>query len=185
MQEDIEKSLAVLSEGGTILYPTDTIWGIGCDATNETAVEKIIQLKNRPDHKSFVVLANEKMLLEYAASLDLAIFDYLETVDKPTTVIYENAVGLAENVLAEDGSVAIRICTEPFCKSLLARFKKPILSTSANLSGEPAPKIFKEISDVIKSGVDYTVNYRQDDENVAEPSAIIKWNNGDIEIIRK
>ena len=185
MQEDIEKSLAILSEGGTILYPTDTIWGIGCDATNEAVVEKIIQLKNRPHHKSFVVLATEKMLLEYVASLDLAVFDYLKTVDKPTTVIYQNAVGLAENVLAENGSVAIRICNEPFCKALLNRFKKPILSTSANLSGEPAPKIFKEINYIIKSTVDYIVNYRQDDENLSEPSAIIKWNNGNIEIIRK
>lgn len=185
MEIDIEKSLEILHNGGTILYPTDTVWGIGCDATNEAAVEKIIQLKNRPENKSFVVLANEKMLLEYAASLDLAIFDYLETVEKPTTVIYENAIGLADSVLAEDGSVAIRICKEPFCKTLLSRFKKPILSTSANLSGEPAPRIFKEIGEVIKSGVDYIVNYREDDETIAEPSAIIKWNNGDIEVIRK
>lgn len=185
MLEDVEKSVEKLHKGEIFLYPTDTVWGLGCDATNAAAVEKIINLKNRPENKSFVVLANEKMLLEYVASLDLTIFDYLETVTKPTTVIYENAVGLAENVLAEDGSVAIRICNEPFCKTLLNRFKKPILSTSANLSGTTAPAIFKDIAEVIKNGVDYVVQYRQDDGNIAAPSTIVRWKEGNVEVLRK
>lgn len=185
MQEDIEESLAILRSGGILLYPTDTVWGLGCDATNAEAVEKIIKLKNRPENKSFVVLASEKMLPQYVSALHLEIFDYLKTVVKPTTVIYENAIALAENVVAGDGSVAIRICNEPFCKALLNKFKKPILSTSANISGVTPPAIFKEIADDIKSGVDYIVRYRQNDEKIAAPSTIIKWRNGRVEVLRK
>ncbi|HXL56489.1 MAG TPA: Sua5/YciO/YrdC/YwlC family protein, partial [Chitinophagaceae bacterium] len=117
---DIEQCLEVLKQGGTILYPTDTIWGIGCDATNDLAVEKIIALKQRPSEKSFVVLAaSERDILKYVAAPDLAVFDYLENTEKPTTVIYEHALGLAENAIAEDGSVAIRICRDEFCRHLI------------------------------------------------------------------
>src|SRR5277367_5856619 len=138
--DDAENAVNVLRQGGTILYPTDTIWGIGCDATNALAVEKIITLKLRPQQKSFVVLtASEKDILQYTASPDLAVFDYLQTVTKPTTVIYEHALGLAENVINEDGSVAIRICSDEFCRYIIKRFRKPIVSTSANISGEPFP----------------------------------------------
>ena len=182
---DIEQCLKVLHNGGIILYPTDTIWGIGCDATNAAAVEKIITLKQRPAIKSFVVLvASEKDILQYTAAPDLAVFDYLQTRIKPTTVIYEHALGLAENVLAEDGSVAIRICNDEFCTHLIKRFRKPIVSTSANISGEPAAKIFLDISDEIKSGVNYMVNYRQDDKTIAVQSSVIKWDNGSVTIIR-
>jgi len=182
---DIENCLEVLRNGGIILYPTDTIWGIGCDATNETAVEKIIELKQRPALKSFVVLvATERDILQYTASPDLAVFDYLEQSAKPTTVIYEHALGLAENVLAHDGSVAMRICKDEFCRHLLKRFRKPIVSTSANISGEPSPALFTEINDAIIKGVDYVVKYRQDDASRAAPSSIIKWKNGEPVVIR-
>jgi L-threonylcarbamoyladenylate synthase len=183
---DVEKCLQVLQSGGIILYPTDTVWGIGCDATNEKAVEKIIQLKQRPSQKSFVVLvAEEKDILRYTAAPDLSVFDYLQTVQKPTTIIYEHALGLAQNVCNEDGSVAIRICKDEFCRHLIKRFRKPVVSTSANISGEPAAGNFSSINKIIKQGVDYVVQYRQDEVAVAQPSSIIKWNNGKSEVIRK
>ena len=183
---DIEQCLKVLQSGGTILYPTDTIWGIGCDATNPEAVEKVINIKHRPPNKSFVVLvASERDILQYVASPDLAVFDYLEQTIKPTTVIYEHAIGLADNVLADDGSVAIRICKDEFCKHLLKRFRKPILSTSANISGSPSPKIFAEIAEEIRQSVDYVVEHRQDEMLPAQPSAIIKWEqNGKFTVVR-
>lgn len=182
---DVEKALHVLQSGGIILYPTDTVWGIGCDATNEIAAEKIIQLKQRPPQKSFVVLvAEEKDILRYTASPDLSVFDYLQTVQKPTTVIYEYALGLAQNVCNEDGSVAIRICKDEFCKHLIKRFRKPIVSTSANISGAPAAANFSEISNAIIQGVDYVVQYRQSETTQAKPSSIIRWKNGKPEIIR-
>ena len=185
-QTDIEHCLEVLKTNGTILYPTDTIWGIGCDATNAIAVEKIIELKQRPVQKSFVVLiADEREILKYVASPDLAVFDYLDKIQKPTTVIYEHALGLAENVLAEDGSVAIRICRDEFCKHLIKRFRKPIVSTSANISGMPAPASFNDVDEAIISSVDCVVQYRQDEELKAVPSSIIKWENGNVIIIRE
>lgn len=185
-ENDIENCLEVLRNGGLILYPTDTVWGIGCDATNEKAVEKIYQLKQRPESKSMIVLvAEEKNILQHVASPDLAVFDYLEKVEKPTTVIYNGALGLAENLTGDDNTIAIRICKESFCRHLLKRFRKPIVSTSANISGSVTPKIFKEISEEIKNGVDYIVEYRQDDETIAEPSSVIKWyKEGKFDVLR-
>lgn len=184
-KDDIENALKVLQQGGTILYPTDTVWGIGCDATNETATPKIIELKQRPLQKSFVVLvASEKDILYYTAAPDLSVFDYLRTLSKPTTIIYEQALALANNVCNADGSVAIRICNDDFCRTLIKRFRKPIVSTSANISNQPTPQIFNEISEEIKRGVDYVVQYRQQETKPAEPSSIIKWKNGKPEIIR-
>lgn len=184
-EKDIEQCLLVLKEGGLILYPTDTIWGIGCDATNKEAVEKIFQLKLRPSSKSFVVLvADEKDILQHVAAPDLAVFDYLQEQKKPTTVIYNNALGLAENVIADDGSVAIRICKDAFCRHLIRRFRKPIVSTSANLSGHPSPPTFACVDMAVRSGVDYVVTYRQDDEAISAPSSIILWKNGKPDIIR-
>ena len=174
---DIEACLRVLESGGLILYPTDTIWGIGCDATNEDAVAKIFALKNRPDSKALIVLiADERSLLQYVASPHIEVFDYIQGVSKPTTIIYENAIGLAGNLLAEDGSVGIRICADEFCKHLIKRFRKPIVSTSANVSGFPAPKVFTDIDIAVKGGVDYVVAYRQDDMTRVEPSAVVKFN---------
>ncbi len=185
-ENDIEQCLTVLKNGGIILYPTDTIWGIGCDATNEDAAEKIMQLKQRPENKSFVVLvADERDILKHVAAPDLGLFDYLQTTQKPTTVVYPNAIGLAQNVMANDGSVAIRICVEPFCKHLIKRFRKPIVSTSANLSGETSPLYFSMINKAIVNGVDYVVKYRQDDNQPALPSSIIKWERGKEEVIRE
>ena len=182
---DLEKALQILQSGGIILYPTDTIWGIGCDATNTMATQRIIDLKQRPQQKSFVVLvASEKDVLHYTASPDLAVFDYLATTKKPTTVIYDHALGLAENVINDDGSVAMRICTDEFCRHLIKRFRKPIVSTSANLSGEQAPGNFSEISDTIKRSVDYIVQYKQGNRDINRPSSIIRWHKGNPEIIR-
>lgn len=184
-ERDIEKCLEVLTSGGLILYPTDTVWGIGCDATNETAVDKIYKLKRRSDEKALIVLvADERDVMQHVAAPDLSLFDHLEKTSKPTTVVYEGALGFADNLIAKDGSIAIRICKDDFCRHLIKRFKRPIVSTSANISGSPAPKIFNEISDEIKSGVDHVVKYRQDEEKIAEPSSLIKWNNGTVTILR-
>jgi len=182
---DIQNCLIVLKKGGIILYPTDTIWGIGCDATNITAVEKIFQLKKRADEKAMIVLvADEREIIKYVANVDLRVFDYLQQHSKPVTIVYDGAIGLADNLIAKDGSVALRICKDIFCKHLIKRFRKPIVSTSANISGQPAPKLFAEITRDIKSAVDYIVNYRQDDKTIASPSTVIKWNMGAITIIR-
>jgi L-threonylcarbamoyladenylate synthase len=185
VEKDIEQCLKILTGGGLILYPTDTVWGIGCDATNPVAVERIYQLKKRTDEKAMIVLvADEREVLHYTAAPDLQVFDHLLRVSKPTTVIYEGAIGLADNLTGNDGSIGIRICRDEFCRHLLKRFRKPLVSTSANISGEPAPAIFSGISDTIKKGVDYIVHHRQDDLSVAEPSAVIKWKNGKLTVIR-
>ena len=184
---DIVQCLITLKQGGLILYPTDTIWGIGCDATNEAAVEKIYTLKKRSNAKTMIILlAEEKDLLTYVMQPDLQIFDYIKDVYKPTTVIYEHPQGVASNLINEDDTIAIRIVNDPFCRQLIQEFKKPIVSTSANISGYPSPAIFSDIDTVIKNGVDYIVQHRQDDLNTAVPSSIIRWNkNGMPTIIRK
>lgn len=185
LEKDIEQCLLVLRSGGLILYPTDTVWGIGCDATNAEAVEGVYKLKKRSDEKAMIILvADEKDILNHVAAPDLRVFDHLEKIKKPTTVIYESAIGLAENLIGKDGSIAIRICQEVFCRQLIKRFRKPIVSTSANISGEPVAKTFAEITDEIKQGVNYIVRYRQEDNNIAEPSSLIKWNNGVVEVLR-
>ena len=184
-KNDIERCLDVLNDGGLILYPTDTVWGIGCDATNPEAVEKVYRLKQRPDEKAMIILvADERDVMQYVSAVDLSVFDYLDETTKPTTVIYEGAIGLADNLVGGDGTVAIRICKEEFCKHLLKRFRKPIVSTSANISGQPAAKLFNGISNEIKNGVDYIVHYRQDDETIAEPSSVIKWKDGEVVVLR-
>lgn len=182
---DIEQCLAVLQEGGTILYPTDTVWGLGCDATNAEAVNKIYRIKQRPDEKALIVLAaDERTVMQHVAAADLAVFDYLQQASKPTTVIYDGAIGLADNLVAKDGSVAMRICNEIFCKHLLKRFRKPLVSTSANISGQPVARTFGEIAKEIIVSVDYVVKYRQEDDTIAEPSSIIKWENGNVVVLR-
>ncbi|MBD0332103.1 MAG: threonylcarbamoyl-AMP synthase [Chitinophagaceae bacterium] len=176
-ENDIFNCLEVLKRGGTILYPTDTTWGIGCDATNQQAVEKIYQIKNRDDQKSMIILvAEERDILQYAAAPDPAVFDFIQQQIRPTTIIFEYAIGLAENVIAADGSVAIRVVQDKFCRHLIKRLRKPVVSTSANISGEPPPLIFAEISEHIKQKVDYVVQWRQDDKVTSQASQIIKWN---------
>jgi L-threonylcarbamoyladenylate synthase len=177
-ETEVEQALQVLREGGVILYPTDTIWGIGCDATNEEAVRRIYQIKNREDSKSMIILvADERDVLRYVAAPDLAVFDFIEAQTRPTTIIFEHAVGLPDNLVAENGSIAIRVARDEFCKHLIKRLRKPIVSTSANISGQSSPKNFSEVSDEIKAGVDHVVKWRQEDTTTALPSQIIKWNN--------
>ena len=184
-EQDISNCLSTLKQGGIILYPTDTIWGIGCDATNANAVTKVYTLKERPDEKAMIVLvADEKDILRYVTQPDLSIFEYLKNQVKPTTVIYDGAVGLAGNLIGDDGSIAIRICSDEFCKHLIKRFRKPLVSTSANVSGQPFPKNFISIQDKIKEGVDYIVSYRQNDPSQGQPSSLIRWNRGKPIVIR-
>jgi L-threonylcarbamoyladenylate synthase len=177
-ETEVEQALEVLRNGGVVLYPTDTIWGIGCDATNENAVKRIYQIKNREDSKSMIILvADEREVLRYVAAPDLAVFDFIEKQNRPTTIIFEHAVGLPGNLVAEDGSIAIRIAKDEFCKHLVKRLRRPIVSTSANISGQASPKFFAEISDELKKAVDHVVKWRQDDTTPSLPSQIIKWNN--------
>jgi len=177
-EKEVEAALNVLRSGGVILYPTDTIWGIGCDATNETAVRRIYEIKKREDSKSMIILvADERDVLQYVAAPDLSVFDFIQEQTRPTTIIFEHAVGLPDNLVAEDGSIAIRIARDEFCRHLIKRLRKPIVSTSANISGQPSPKNFLEISEEIKSAVDHVVGWRQEDTTIALPSQIIKWNN--------
>lgn len=183
---DIEESLSALNNGGLILYPTDTVWGLGCDATNAAAVAKIYALKKRQDGKSMIVLlADEKDISKYVTQPDPKIFDYIKGIHKPTTFIYEGGINLATNMIQDDGTVGIRITKDPFCRQLINRFGKPLVSTSANISGYPAPALFEDVDLEIKSGVDYIVQHRQDDVTAASPSAIVKLNaDGSLTIIR-
>ena len=187
LEDDLQASLKTLRDGGLILYPTDTVWGIGCDATNEAAVAKIFALKKREDSKALIVMvAEEAAILEYTNQTNIKIFDYIKGIHKPTTVIYEQAKGLARNLISADGSIAIRICKDAFCNKLINLFGKPIVSTSANISGYPTPLCFSDISLDIIEGVDYTVRHRQEENTIQEPSSIVKWDaEGNLIIIRK
>ena len=186
MVEEIKKACEVLQAGGIILYPTDTVWGIGCDATNEEAVKKIYELKRRVDNKAMLVLTdNSAQLNIYVSRVPEIAWDLIDIADKPLTIIYPKAKNLATNLLADDGSVGIRITSEPFSRSLCERFRKPLVSTSANISGQTSPANFQEISEEIKAGVDYIVNYRQDEKIKSNPSGIIKLGDGGVvQVIR-
>jgi L-threonylcarbamoyladenylate synthase len=185
-EEDIEACLAALQKGAIILYPTDTVWGIGCDATNETAVTKIFELKKRADTKAMIVLVEEEQsILNYVEDAQLQIFDYIKGIHKPTTVIYQKAKKLASNLIATDQSVAIRITKDPFCRAIIKQFGKPLVSTSANISGYPTPLCFRDISLDIIEGVDYVVKHRQEETTLAQPSSIVQWDQeGKLIIIR-
>jgi L-threonylcarbamoyladenylate synthase len=173
---DIEQCIRVLENGGLILYPTETIWGIGCDATNEAAVAKIYALKQQTvNTKMIVLLPTERDVMQYITTLDLEVFNYLKTCTKPTTIIYSGAIGIADNLIANDGSLAIRICNDEFCKHLLKRFKKPIVSTSANINGAAIPLTFSDINNQIMTAVNYVVSHRQNEKTISEPSAIVQW----------
>jgi L-threonylcarbamoyladenylate synthase len=186
VDKDIEAALEILSNGGTILYPTDTIWGIGCDATNEKAVKRIYEIKKREDKEGMLVLlSSPDSLVRYVDIPDVA-WDLINIADKPLTIIYPGARNLASNLLAGDGSVGIRIVKDSFCTKLIRQFRKPLVSTSANISGEKNPRIFSEISKEIISSVDYVVKYRQDDLKRAKPSGIIKLGlKGEVKVIRE
>ena len=184
--DDIQACLQTLQNGGLILYPTDTVWGIGCDATNALAVKRIFDLKKRVDTKAMIVLVeNENAILNYVEVNEVQVIDYIKGIHKPTTIIYQHAKNLAPNLLAADGSIAIRICKDKFCQELIKNFGKPIVSTSANISGYPTPLCFNDISLDITEGVDYVVKYRQEEMELQQPSSVVKLEeDGTIVIIR-
>ena len=187
MHNDIKNAVEVLKKGGVILYPTDTIWGIGCDATNPEAVNRIYKIKKREDTKSMLVLMENPALLDrYVEEVPEVAWDLVEITTTPLTVIYPKAKNLAQNLIAADGSIGIRFTKEEFTSKLLQRFRRPLVSTSANISGENSAAIYDEISEKIKSQVDYIVEYRQDDITASKPSGIIKLGQGgQIDILRK
>ncbi len=175
-EQDILNCLEVLGRGGIILYPTDTIWGIGCDATNPDAVNKIFELKQRSLAKSMIVLLPDlRDVNRYTSQADPHISEYLEKTKVPTTIIYEGALGLADNLISEEGTIAIRIVKDDFCRHLLKRFRKPLVSTSANKAGAVSPRNFSEISDDIIRRVDYAVKYRQNDHTMGTASVIVRF----------
>lgn len=184
---DINQALETLKSGGLILYPTDTIWGIGCDATNVAAVEKVFALKGREKEKSMILLLhNDNQLAGYVNDIPDVAYELIEVTDRPLTIIYSHAKNLAPNAIAADGSVAIRVVDHPFCTQLLQRFRKPIVSTSANLSGAPAPQCFDDIDESIKAGVDYVVEFGQREQGEGRASMIMKLDpSGKFEFIRK
>lgn len=186
-QYDLKQAIEVLRKGGLILYPTDTIWGIGCDATNSQAVQRVYDLKKRTDSKSMLVLLdNVGRLISYVQEVPSLAYDLIEVTDKPLTIIYPGAKNLASNLSAADGSIGIRVTNEAFSKALCRQFRKALVSTSANVSGEPSPRSFSEISDEIRQGVDYVVNYRQEEDLNPAPSGIIQLGvGGEIKVIRE
>jgi len=181
MQDEIKKTLEVLRAGGVILYPTDTVWGLGCDATDEKAVKRIFEIKKRVDAKAMLVLIdNPGKLQSYVSEVPDIAWDLIEMSEKPLTIIYPEARNLAPNLIADDKSIGIRVTNEEFSKKLCAQFRKPIVSTSANVSGEATPYNFNQISNEIKSTVDYIVNFRQDEQTQSKPSSIIKLGKGNL-----
>ncbi|MEO8821841.1 MAG: L-threonylcarbamoyladenylate synthase [Ginsengibacter sp.] len=186
-ENDITNSLKILKNGGTILYPTDTIWGIGCDATNGDAVKKVYDLKKREETKSMIILVDDvSMIKRYVSNPSLKIISLISSAKKPTTAIFKNAIHLPEKLINIDGSIAIRIVKDKFCQQLIQQLKKPLVSTSANISGEKFPENFEDVSVEIKNSVDYIVQHRQNDFSKNAPSSIVKLNeDGEIEFIRK
>lgn len=186
MRNEIKKAVEVMRRGGIILYPTDTVWGIGCDATNADAVAKIYDIKRRVESKSMIVLVDSEVKVDsYVRDVPEIAWDLLEVADKPLTIIYDNARNLPENLIAEDGTIAIRVTREQFSQELCRAMRVPIVSTSANISGEPTPRNFFEISDEILNAVDFVVDYRREDEILPAPSSIIKLGSkGQVKVIR-
>lgn len=181
-----KEALAVLKRGGLILYPTDTVWGIGCDATNADAVDKIYALKKRAETKAMICLVNDfKLLNQFIEQIPEVAYDILKYAEKPTTIVYDDPIRVAENLVGEDNTLAIRVTRDDFCSQLIKRLGRPLVSTSANLSGDPTPKSFKEISPVILNGVDYIVNLQRNKKS-GDPSTIIRLkNDGQVTILRK
>lgn len=186
MDTDIKKSTETLVNKGVILYPTDTVWGLGCDATDVAPVAKIFKIKQRNESKSLIILVDSvKMLREYVAEIPDFVLDFLNSVQKPTTVIYSNPKKLANNVIASNNTVAIRIVKDDFCQKLIQNFGKPIVSTSANISGEATPQFFEDINAHIIENCDYVVKYRQNDQEKRIPSHLIQFDNeGNITFLR-
>ncbi len=182
----MEKLLETLKSGGTILYPTDTIWGIGCDATNVQAIQKIFDIKKRDENKSFIILVETVKRLQDLVDVPEVAWDIIDLSEKPVTIIYEKAEGLPKELLAEDGSIGIRLIKDDFCKRLITKMNRPLVSTSANFSGEKSPMKFSDISAEIKNAVDFVVNDPEDKISEFSGSSIIKvWKDGRIKIIRE
>ena len=184
---EVKKCLEVLRDGGVILYPTDTVWGLGCDATNSQAVKRIFEIKRRADSKSLIALVDSYPRMEaYVAEVPDIAWDLIEVTEKPLTIVYPKGRGLASEMLAEDGSVGIRITQEPFSKALCAALRRPLVSTSANFSGQPSPACFAEIDAKLCNMVDYVADYRRQDREKKQPSSIIKLEgNGNFVLIRE
>lgn len=186
IRKEIDQCLEVLSNGGLILYPTDTIWGIGCDATNEAAVNRIYELKKRNNTKTMVCLVgNDFMLEQYVTKVPDLAYDIMDLATKPITIVYESPKGVAKNLIAKDNTLAIRVASDTFCQHLIKKFKKPIVSTSANLAGIASPTCFKEISEEILKGVDYIVNLERDKIKTTPSSIILLGNDGTVKVIRE
>lgn len=187
MQQEVGEVVALLKEGKTILYPTDTVWGIGCDATNPEAVAKIYDIKKRDDSKALIILiASIEQLWDYVAKIPEMAWDIVEFSEKPLTVVYPQGKNLAPNLLGEDGSIAIRLVKDEFCKQVIQKLRKPLVSTSANVSGAPSAAFFDEVSEEIKNGVDYVVKWRRADKTKKSPSTIIQLGvKGEIKFLRK
>ncbi len=187
IKREVDKCAEVMRKTGVILYPTDTIWGIGCDATQAKAVDRIYKIKKRSESKAMIILLDDaERLRNYLKEVPPIIFDLLERIRKPLTVIYPGAVNLPKNVMANDQSVAIRIVKNEFCKKLIQKIDKPLISTSPNIAGEPAPVFFRQISDYIKKKVDYVVEMEQDIIYDIKPSTIIRiLDDGEFEVIRE
>jgi L-threonylcarbamoyladenylate synthase len=185
-KEDIRRAVEVMNKGGVILYPTDTIWGLGCDATNADAVRRIYEIKQRTDAKALISLVDSETKVQfYVKEVPEVAWDVMELSERPMTVVFDGGRNLAPNLLAEDGSVAIRITKEAFSKELCMRMKRAVVSTSANISGQPAPRCFSEISEEIKGAVDYICTSRQDEPPTQTASSIIKLGaGGEVTIIR-
>ncbi len=185
-KKELQRTVDVLRTGGIILYPTDTIWGIGCDATNRESVQKIYHIKQRDDRKSMLVLVHGiHMLKSYIRDFPPQAERLIQEVEKPTTIIYPGARNLADNLLASDGSIGIRITSDPFCRHLIEETGFPLVSTSANVSGAQAPDTFKKIKPEIREQVDYVVNWRQDENTPSYPSAVVRLEtDGSIRVIR-
>lgn len=183
---DLRQAAEVMAKGGIILYPTDTVWGIGCDATNAEAVERIYRLKQRAETKSMLVLVDSEGALERTvANVPEVAWQLIDAAVHPITIIYDQGTGVAPNLLSEDGSLGVRITREPFSQALCRRLRRPVVSTSANVSGRPAPKVFSQIAPEIVEGVDYVVNYRRGEKSAPSPSNIIKLSDsGVFKIIR-
>ena len=186
-REDIKQAVEVMNQGGIILYPTDTIWGIGCDATNETAVRRIFEIKQRADSKALITLVDSEAKIPfYVKDVPDVAWDLIECTEKPLTIIYDHGRNLAANLIAEDGSVAIRVTRETFSRELCMRMKRAIVSTSANISGKPSPQYFNDISENVKQAVDYICTSRQQEKEIRCASSIIKLSEGRlIKIIRE
>ena len=181
MQEEIKKAIEILRSGGVILYPTDTVWGLGCDATNENAVKRIFEIKKREDKKAMLVLIDNAAKIQgYMEEVPDLAWDLIDFTEKPLTIIYPDAKNLASNLIGEDKTIGIRVTKEAFSKKLCEQFRKPIVSTSANVSGAPTPANFKQISAEIKSAVDFVVNFRQEETSEPKPSSIIKLGKGNL-----